>query len=116
MKDFHSVLYEAVLVAFGKIFAKYDVFTQGVIMRDIGKEVVAYLNEHGFGFQETDSVEDLTTLINLFVTNGFAEALEITPAENGDNYIWTNLYGLSAYKKLYDLALNPFLACPLWRR
>ena len=113
MKYFHSVLYEAVLVAFGKILAKYDVFTQGIIMRDIGKEVVAYLNEHGFGFQETDSVEDLTTLINLFVKNGFAEALEITPAENGDNYIWTNLYGLSAYKKLYDLALNPFLACPL---
>jgi len=113
MKDFHSVLYEAVLVAFGKILAKYDVFTQGVIMRDIGKEIVVYLNEHGFGFQETDSVEDLTTLINLFVKNGFAKTLEITPAENGDNYIWTNLYGLSAYKKLYDLALNPFLACPL---
>ncbi|GAK49577.1 histidine kinase [Candidatus Moduliflexus flocculans] len=57
MNDFHSVLYEAVLVAFGKILAKYDVFTQGVIMRDIGKEIVMYLNEHGFGFQETDSVE-----------------------------------------------------------
>jgi diguanylate cyclase (GGDEF)-like protein len=113
MKKFHSVLYEAVLVAFGKILAKYDVFTQGVIMRDIGREVVAYLNEYGFGFQETDSLEDLTTLINLFVENGFAEALEITPAEKGDTYIWTNLYGLSAYKKLYDLALNPFLACPL---
>lgn len=79
-------------------------------MRDIGKEIVVYLNEHGFGFQETDSLEDLTTLINLFVKNGFVEALEITPAENGDNYTWTNLYGLSAYKKLYDLALNPFLA------
>ncbi|MCG2787863.1 MAG: GGDEF domain-containing protein [Anaerolineae bacterium] len=113
MKNFHAVLYEAVLVAFGKILAKYDVFTQGVIMRDIGQEVVAYLNEHGFGFQETDSVEDLNTLTDLFVKNGFAEALEITPAENGDTYIWTNLYGLSAYKKLYDLALNPFLACPL---
>ena len=113
MKNFHAVLYEATLVAFGKILAKYDVFTQGVIMRDIGKEIVAYLNEHGFGFQETDSVADLNTLIDLFVKNGFAEALEITPAENGDNYIWTNLYGLSAYKKLYDLALNPFLACPL---
>jgi len=113
MNNFHSVLYEAVLVAFGKILAKYDVFTQGVIMRDIGKEVVEYLNEHGFGYQETDSMEDLNTLINLFVENGFAEALQITPAENGDNYIWTNLYGLSAYKELYDLALNPFLACPL---
>jgi diguanylate cyclase (GGDEF)-like protein len=111
MKDFHSVLYEAVLVAFGKILAKYDVFTQGVIMRDIGKEVVAYLNEHGFGFQETDSVEDLTTLINLFVKNGFAEALEITPAENGDNYIWTNCTAISLQETLR--LENPFLACPL---
>ncbi len=113
MKDFHAALYEAVLVAFGKILAKYDVFTQGVIMLDIGKEILMYLNKHGFGFQETDSMEDLTTLINLFVKNGFAESLEVTPAEHGDNYIWTNLYGLSAYKELYDLALNPFLACPL---
>jgi diguanylate cyclase (GGDEF)-like protein len=113
MQNFQTVLYEAVLVAFGKILAKYDVFTQGVIMRDIGKEVVAYLNEHGFDFQETGSVEDLNTLINLFVKNGFAESLEVTPADKGDNYIWTNLYGLSAYKELYDLALNPFLACPL---
>ena len=113
MKDFHSALYEAVLVAFGKTLAKYDVFTQGVMMQDIGKEVVAYLNERGFGFQETDSLEDLNTLIDFFVKNGFAESLEITPAEKGDNYIWTNLYGRSAYKKLYDLALNPFLACPL---
>jgi diguanylate cyclase (GGDEF)-like protein len=113
MKDFHYALYEAVLVAFGKILAKYDVFTQGVIMRDIGKEVIAYLNSQGFGFQETNSVEDLNTLINLFVKNGFAGGLEVTPAERGDNYIWTNLYGLGAYKELYDLALNPFLACPL---
>ena len=113
MKDFHYALYEAVLVAFGKILAKYDAFTQGVIMRDIGKEVIVYLNEHGFGFQETDSVDDLSSLINMFVENGFADALEVTPTEQGDNYIWKNLYGLEAYKKLYDLALNPFLACPL---
>jgi diguanylate cyclase (GGDEF)-like protein len=113
MKEFHAVLYEAVLVAFGKILAKYDAFTQGVIMKDIGKEVIMYLNEHGFGFEETDSIEDLGTLINLFVKNGFAESLEVTPADQGDNYVWTNLYGLEAYKELYDLALNPFLACPL---
>ncbi|PKO13410.1 MAG: hypothetical protein CVU39_19600 [Chloroflexi bacterium HGW-Chloroflexi-10] len=113
MKDFNSVLYEAVLVAFGKILAKYDVFTQAMIMRDIGKEVLAYLNNHGFGFQETDSIEDLTMLINLFVKNGFAETLEVSPADKGDNYVWTNLYGVAAYKELYDLALNPFLACPL---
>jgi diguanylate cyclase (GGDEF)-like protein len=113
MEKFNTVLYEAVLVAFGKVLAKYDGFTQGVIMRDIGKEIIAYLNDHGFDFHESGSVDDLGTLINLFVKNGFAESLEITPADKGDNYIWTNLYGLAAYKQLYDLALNPFLACPL---
>ncbi len=114
MEKFHTVLYEAVLVAFGKVLAKYDVFTQGVIMRDIGKEILVYLNDHGFDFHETDSMDDLSTLINMFVKNGFAESLEVTPAEKGDNYHWRNLYGvLSAYKELYDLALNPFLSCPL---
>lgn len=113
MENFQTVLYEAVLVAFGKILAKYDAFTQGVIMRDIGKEIIVYLNEHGFDFSESGSPEDLNRLIDLFVKNGFAESLEVTPAAVGDNYIWKNLYGLSAYKELYDLALNPFLACPL---
>ncbi len=113
MENFQSVLYEAVLVAFGKILAKYDAFTQGVIMRDIGKEIIVYLNEHGFKFDESGSPEDLNRLIDLFVKNGFAEALDVTPADKGENYIWKNLYGIRAYKELYDLALNPFLACPL---
>ncbi|NLF49862.1 MAG: GGDEF domain-containing protein [Leptolinea sp.] len=113
MENFKPLLYEAVLVAFGKILAKYDAFTQGVIMRDIGKEIIDYLNGHGFDFSESGSPEDLNTLIDLFVKNGFAESLDVTPADKGDNYIWKNLYGISAYKELYDLALNPFLACPL---
>lgn len=113
MNDFKDTLYEAVLVAFGKTLAKYDAFTQGVIMRDIGKEIIDYLNEHGFGFTETGSMDDLNQLIDLFVKNGFAESLKVTPADKGDTYLWTNLYGGAAYKELYDLALNPFLSCPL---
>jgi hypothetical protein len=31
----------------------------------------------------------------------------------GNKYIWHNLYGISAYKELYEVADNPFLACPL---
>ena len=100
-------------MAFAKILAKYDVFTQNIIMRDIGKEIIDYLNAHGFGFAETDSIDDLNTLIDLFVKNGFAESLKIVPADKGDTYIWKNLYGVDAYKELYDLSLNPFLACPL---
>jgi diguanylate cyclase (GGDEF)-like protein len=113
MESFATVLYEAVLVAFGKILAKYDGFTQGVIMRDIGKEIIDYLNAHGYEFKETGSLEDIHTLVDLFVKNGFAESLVVRPADPGKNYIWKNLYGRPAYKELYDLTLNPFLACPL---
>ncbi len=113
MKEFKTVLYEAVLVSFAKILAKYDVFTQSIIMRDIGKEIIGYLNDNGFGFNEAGSIDDLKTLIDLFVKNGFAESLTVIPAERGENYIWKGLYGNEAYKELYDLSLNPFLACPL---
>jgi diguanylate cyclase (GGDEF)-like protein len=113
MENFKTVLYEAVLLAFAKILAKYDLFTQSIIMRDIGKEIIIYLNDHGFGFNETGTIQDMDTLIDLFVKNGFAESLKIEPAEKGNTYIWKNLYGINAYKELYDLSLNPFLACPL---
>lgn len=45
MEDFQNVLYEAVLVAFGKILAKYNVFAQSYILKDVGKEIIEYLNE-----------------------------------------------------------------------
>ncbi|MDB9822344.1 hypothetical protein OAC89_01425 [Deltaproteobacteria bacterium] len=113
MEDFQRVLYEAVLVAFGKILAKYNTFAQGYILRDVGTEIIGYLNKHGFQFEETGELDDLDTLTNLFIKNGFAEALEIEPAENGKKYIWRNLFGIAAYKELYDIADNPFLSCPL---
>jgi diguanylate cyclase (GGDEF)-like protein len=113
MKDFEKRLYEALLVAFAKVLAKYNVFAQGYILRDVGKEIINYLNSYGLQFEETGSVEDLATLTDLFVQNGFAESLEVEPAEHGNNYIWKNLYGMAAYKELLDLAENPFLSCPL---
>jgi len=113
MKDFQGVLYEAVLVAFGKILAKYNTFAQGYILRDVGKEIIEYLNNHGFQFEETGELGDLDTLTRLFVENGFADTLEIEPAEKGQNYIWRNLHGIAAYKELYDIVDNPFLSCPL---
>jgi diguanylate cyclase (GGDEF)-like protein len=113
MENFKTTLYEAVLVSFAKILAKYDLFTQNIIMRDIGKDLIGYLNEHGFEFNETGSIDDLDRLIDLFIKNGFAESLTVTPAEHGINYSWKNLYGIDAYRELYDLSLNPFLACPL---
>jgi len=113
MQDFRKVLYEGLLVAFGKILAKYDAFAQGLILRDVGKEVIEYLNKHGLEFKETGDPSDLARLTQLFIENGFAEKLEIRPADKGANYVWHNLYGRDAYKELHEISDNPFLACPL---
>ncbi len=113
MQEFEKILYEALLVAFGKILAKYNVFAQGSILKDVGKEIINYLNSHDFQFEEKGGLDDLSTLIELFVKNGFAERVDIEPAERGQNYIWHNLYGIAAYKELYDFSENPFLSCPL---
>ncbi|MBN1993555.1 MAG: hypothetical protein JW953_12720 [Anaerolineae bacterium] len=113
MKDFEKALYEALLVAFGKILAKYNVFAQGYILKDVGKEIIDYLNNHGFAFEEKGDLEDLSALTELFVKNGFAERLDIEPADKGQNYIWHNLYGAAAYEELYAIIANPFLSCPL---
>ena len=113
MKDFERVLYEALMVAFGKVLAKYNVFAQRSILKDVGKEIIGYLESRGFPFEETGELEDLNNLIELFVQNGFAERLDIEPADKGQNYIWHNLYGIDAYKELHDITDNPFLACPL---
>ena len=113
MKDFQQVLYEGVLVSFGKILAKYNAFAQGFILRDVGKELINYLNRHGFGFEEQGNFEDVSRMTELFIKNGFAETLDVVPMDRGHNFIWHNLYGIAAYKELHDVSDNPFLACPL---
>jgi hypothetical protein len=113
MKDFEKTLYEALLVSFGKILAKYNAFAQGSILRDVGKEIIEYLRNNGFEFEEKGTVEDFSTLTQLFVENGFVERLDIEPADKGENYIWHNLYGVDAYQELHEVSDNPFLACPL---
>ena len=113
MKDFERVLYEALLVAFGKVMAKYNVFAQGIILKDVGKEIIEYLNRHDFQFEETGELDDLAVLTELFVQNGFADKLDIKPADKGQTYTWHNLYGMAAYKELFDMSDNPFLSCPL---
>ena len=113
MKDFQQVLYEGVFVSFGKILAKYTTFAQGSILRDVGKELIDYLNRHGFGFEEQGDFEDVAKITELFIRNGFAEKLDVVPMDRGHNYIWHNLYGIEAYKELHDISDNLFLVCPL---
>lgn len=113
MNNFKQTLYEALLVAFGKTLAKYNAFAQATILRDVGRELIDYLHRHGFEFEETGAPEDLARLTSLFVENGFAERLDVLPADRGNNYVWHNLYGRDAYQELHEVSDNPFLACPL---
>jgi signal transduction histidine kinase/ActR/RegA family two-component response regulator len=113
MKDFDKALYEGTLVAFGKILSKYNIFAQGSILKDTGKDLLTYLRHHGFEFEETGDLSDLGKVVDLFLKNGFARDLVVTPADQGDNYTWSDLYLLDAYKELQDCTDNPFLSCPL---
>lgn len=113
MKNFEKHLYEATLVAFGKVLSKYNLFTEGAILKDVGREIIDYLNSHGFEFEEIGEVSDLQTLTDHFVKNGFADQLDVEPADKGSTYTWHNLYGIEAYNTLYKVIDNPFLSCPL---
>jgi len=113
MKPFDKALYEATLVAVGKILAKYNAFSQAIIMQDIGKEIISFLKKENYWFDEKGNLEDLDQLVNLFLENGFAEKLEVEPAAHGHNYTWHKLFLLTAYKELQDATGNPFISCPM---
>jgi two-component system sensor histidine kinase/response regulator len=113
MKNFDKALYEGTLVALGKILSKYNAFAQGTVLKDAGKDLLAYLNKHGFELEQRGDLSDLSRLVELFLKNGFARSLEVVPAERGDCYIWQDLFLLDAYKELQDLTGSPFLSCPL---
>jgi hypothetical protein len=112
MSEFKEVLYESLLFSFGKILAQYNSFAQESILKDVGKEIIEYLGENGFKFDENGTIDDVSALVTLFVENGFSE-LEIRKADKGSNYIWKNLYGIKAYDALQKITENPFLSCPL---
>jgi len=113
MKDFKQALYEAVLFSYGKILAKYNTFAQDSILKDVGREIIEYLNESGFPVPENGTPEDIEGIIAYFVENGFVDALKVEPAEKGHSFVWENLYGVEAYEKLQAFSDNPFLSCPL---
>lgn len=113
MKDFKQLLYEAFTTAFGKVLAKYNVFAQGAVLRDIGREILEYLVKNGLEFDEQGNLEDVDRLIDAFVRNGFAESLEIVPEGDIRHYIWHNVYGADAYEELHRVTNNAFLSCPL---
>ncbi len=113
MRDFDKKLYEASMVAFGRILSKYNAFAQGAIMREVGRDIVAYLKEHEYWFEETGTPEDIGKVVEFFLANGFASSLEVREAEKGALYVWHDLYLLSAYSKLQEITENPFLSCPL---
>lgn len=113
MKPFDKALYEANMVAVGKVLAKYNAFSQSIIMRDIGQEIIKFLKKEGLWFEETGSLEDLERLVKHFLDNGFADKLEVIPAPHGNYYIWHDLLLLSAYKELQDITGSPFLSCPM---
>ena len=76
-REFEQILYEGMLVAFGKVLARYDAFAQASGLRDVGRERIDYLGTHGYPFKEEGGQEDLSRMIDLFVSNGFAERLEV---------------------------------------
>jgi len=110
---FKEKLYEAVLYGFGKILSKYNVFAYDTIVKDVGFEIIKYLDEEGFTINKSNDISDIQNIINLFVKNGFVDKLDILPAQKGNNFIWHNLYGMKAYEKLQKITDNPFLSCPL---
>lgn len=71
MKDFKEKLYESLLFSFGKVLAKYNAFAQKSILKDVGKEIIEYLNKHGFEFKETNTMNDAMKLLDLFLKTDF---------------------------------------------
>jgi hypothetical protein len=112
MKDFKQLLYEAFTTAFGKVLAKYNAFSQGAVLRDVGREMTGYMVKNGFEFEEQRDLEDVERLINSFVEHGFAQSLEVQPEGKSTRYIRPELYGSDAYQDLHEVTDNAFLACP----
>jgi hypothetical protein len=113
MSEFKEVLYESLLFGFGKVLASYNVFAQDLILNELGKEIIEYLDRNGYKIDQTGSLDkDVKSLMDLFISNGFSD-VEVSQCEHGENYKWSNLYGIKAYSELQEITENPFISCPL---
>ena len=113
MIPFDKALYEGTMVAFAKVLSRYNAFAQSRMMREIGAEIIKYLKEQGHWFEETGTAEDISRVVELFMKNGFASSLDVSPAEQGETYVWHDLLLLDAYNSIQQFTDNPFLSCPL---
>jgi len=113
MKPFKEALYEAVLFSYGKTLAKYNVFDQETILKNVGREIIEYLANEGYKLKEQGSLEDIKSVITFFVNNGFASSIDVEETDMGERILWHDLYGRDAYAKLQKFSNNPFLSCPL---
>ena len=113
MEKFKEDLYNAIVYSYGKILSKYDPTSYEVLIKEIGKELQEYLSDAGHAIEASGTVEDVNKVVELFVKNGFASKIEVSPGENADKIKWFDLYGMDAYEKLQKETANPFLSCPL---
>ncbi|MDX2471722.1 MAG: ATP-binding protein [SAR324 cluster bacterium] len=113
MDQFKRDLYDAVIFSYGKILSKYDPNSYDILIKEIGKEMQEYLAEAGYAIEETGTIEDVGKVIELFVANGFASSIEVSPGRDADIVKWHDLYGWKAYEKLQTETANPFISCPL---
>ncbi len=113
MTEFKEHLYDATLLALGKILSKYSDFAMRLLLKEVGKDIYEYLKKQGYPFPETGNEKDIYATIELFARNGLADTLEVEETKDGRKYTWHNLYGFRAYKELQENTDNPFLSCPL---
>lgn len=115
MKNFHETLFEAAMLAYGRVLSRYGILEGGEVMREVGKEFLAHLLENGLEFEEQGNDEDIGRLIRVFEANGFASRIDIEAdaAGNGATIAFRNVYGYGAYRRLYEYTGNAFLACPV---
>ncbi|UCF99989.1 MAG: hypothetical protein JSV89_10735 [Spirochaetaceae bacterium] len=113
MTKFKEHLFEATLLALGKILSKYDNSSMSLLLKEVGNYIYEYLKKQGYPLPETGTEKDIYATIELFAHNGLAETLEVEQTDNGRKYTWHNLYGFQAYKELQEITHNPTISCPL---
>lgn len=113
-KEFENTLYNAIIYGFGIVLSKYDAFSQEMLLRDVGRNIIDYLKDYGIEFKAGSTAEEtVANVISTFVEKGFVDSIEVRNTGKGVYGKWCNLVGIEAYKKLFDETGSPFISCPL---